>query len=55
MLNLKEFCQRYGISPATLYRMRHEGRGPVVVEISQRRRGVRLADAEAWAEGLRHV
>lgn len=55
MLTIKEFCNRYGLSRATLYRLRQRGQAPVIVELTRRRRAIRLADAEAWAEGLRHA
>ena len=41
------------LAPATLSRMRSEGSGPQVTQLSPGRYGYRLADLRAWLESRR--
>ena len=41
-------CEQAGISPSTMRRLIHDGRGPRIIQLSERRIGVRRADLDEW-------
>ena len=48
VLSYDECAKRAGFTRRTLERQIAEGRGPAIVELSQRRRGVFEHDLDAW-------
>ena len=52
LLRVEDFCSRYSISRPTFYRLASKGEGfPPLVKIGRSTR-VRVADAQAWFDGL---
>lgn len=49
LLTIPEFCDRYRLSRATLYRLWDRGEGPLVVKIGQRKL-IRPEAAEKWVK-----
>lgn len=43
-------AREVGLSPTTLRRMCREGDGPILLQISTRRLGIRRGDLDAWVE-----
>lgn len=41
-------ARELGLSPATLRRMCKDGRGPILLRLSERRLGIRRGDLDAW-------
>ena len=50
VLTLKQWAERTGFSVATARRIINRGDGPPIIDISTRRRGVRVCDDFAWQE-----
>jgi excisionase family DNA binding protein len=46
--SIKEFCDAYGISKPTYYRMAARGEAPQVIRVGSRRVLIPKAAAEAW-------
>jgi hypothetical protein len=50
VLSFKEWCRTLGVSERTGRRILDSGNGPKITQLSTRRIGVRVDDAEAWLE-----
>jgi excisionase family DNA binding protein len=50
-LTVREFCDRFKLSPATTYRL--AGRGELRLLKLGRHTRISMRDARAWADGLR--
>lgn len=50
VVRLTDVCRELGLSPATFRRLCRNGEGPPVLQLSERRYGVRRGDLEAWIE-----
>lgn len=48
VLTYEEVCEVTGISLPTLNRLIRDGRGPKIIKLSERRRGIRREALEAW-------
>jgi predicted DNA-binding transcriptional regulator AlpA len=48
VLSLRELDQLLGTSPATRKRIFAAGEGPPIIQLSARRRGVRVRDYQTW-------
>jgi len=46
--SIKEFCEAYGFSKPTFYRMAARGEAPQVLRVGERRVLIPLAAVEAW-------
>jgi predicted DNA-binding transcriptional regulator AlpA len=52
VLSLGEVMKALNLSRATLYRMRAAGKGPPIVQVTERKIGVRASDLQAFLDGL---
>jgi hypothetical protein len=50
VLTLSDFVKLAGVSMSTVRRMILRGDGPVITQLSERRRGVRVRHARAWLD-----
>jgi predicted DNA-binding transcriptional regulator AlpA len=48
VLTLKEFADLNSLGLRTVKRLIHDGKGPKVIQITERRVGIREADAAEW-------
>lgn len=52
VIDLRTFDRLQGTSPATRKRLFAAGKGPPVVQLSERRRGIVMRDYKKWRESL---
>lgn len=50
VVRFADVCRELGLSAATLRRMCKNGNGPPLIQLSERRLGVRRGDLDAWVE-----
>jgi hypothetical protein len=50
VLSIKQWRELNGFSEATADRILKSGKGPKVVQLSERRRGIRVIDNRRWQE-----
>jgi prophage regulatory protein len=55
VVRFSDVCREIGLSPATLRRLCRDGRGPPLLQLSERRIGVRRGDLDAWVESLKKL
>lgn len=53
ILTLDQAAQRASITRRTLERLRSEGRGPAIIQLSNRRVGISEDDLESWLNSRR--
>ncbi|SFT11018.1 transcriptional regulator, AlpA family [Methylobacterium sp. yr668] len=53
VVRFPDVCRELGLSATTLRRLCREGKGPPMLQLSERRSGVRRGDLDAWVEGLK--
>ena len=54
VVRFPDVCKELGLSATTLRRICREGKGPPLLQLSERRSGVRRGDLDAWVEGLKN-
>ena len=55
VVRLSDVCREIGLSSSTFRRMCREGRGPQLLQLSERRLGVRRGDLDAWIKNQRQA
>ncbi|WP_342167093.1 helix-turn-helix domain-containing protein [Methylobacterium sp. SD21] len=50
VVRFPDVCRELGLSATTLRRICREGKGPPLLQLSERRSGVRRGDLDAWVE-----
>jgi hypothetical protein len=50
VITIKQWALMNALSMGTAKRMLRDGRGPKTVQLSSRRIGIRMVDAQAWQE-----
>jgi predicted DNA-binding transcriptional regulator AlpA len=50
VLTIPEACELIGISVDSLQRMVKASTGPIIIHLTERRRGIRVRDLRAWLD-----